>query len=50
MKTTETLGHDISEEAVIERQGALVEANEGQNHLFQHGMEHTPSTIALSTT
>lgn len=50
MKTTESLGHNIPEQTMIKGQGALVKADERQNHLFQHGMEHTPSAIALSTT
>lgn len=49
MKTAVPLGDDIPQEAVIEGQGALVEADEGQNHSFQHVSDYTPPSIALST-
>lgn len=36
MKTTEPLGHDVAEESVVERQGFLIEPNEGQKELLEH--------------
>lgn len=36
MKTTEALGHDVAEEAMVERQGFLIEPNEGQKELLEH--------------
>lgn len=34
---------------MIERQGPLIEPDEGKSSLLEHVIEHTPLSIALST-
>lgn len=50
MEAAETLGNNVAEEPVVERESPLIEPDEGESGLLEHVIEHTPPPIALSMT